>query len=102
VSADGIPDIFLTLLVLGFFAAGFILGCFEVGKLAGMVLLGITGGISFGIRLMLFRSGLLIPVGDDGSGAGFALGWMMIALLGVIGGLWIALPKFQRSGLVSL
>ncbi|KAJ3571731.1 hypothetical protein NP233_g3559 [Leucocoprinus birnbaumii] len=98
--APGISDIVLTLICLGFFAFGFVFGLLEIGKLAGMVSLGILGGLSLGVRLMLFRSGLLIPVGSDGYGAGYVLGWAMIAILGVLGGLWIALVRFQRSGLL--
>lgn len=98
--APGVPDVALTLICVGFFVVGFILGCFEIGKVAGMVSLGISGGLSIGIRLMLFRSGLLIPVGDDGYGIGYVLGWVMIPVLGVFGGLWIALAKYQRSGLL--
>lgn len=66
-----------------------------------MVLLGIMAGMSFGVRLMLLRSGLLFGTGDDGNGSGYILGWAMIAVLGVLGGLWIALAKFQRSGMVG-
>ncbi|KAF9448278.1 hypothetical protein P691DRAFT_669802 [Macrolepiota fuliginosa MF-IS2] len=99
-SATGIPDIFLTIIVLGFFLVGFILGCFEFGRIAGIVALGAMGGMSFGVRVMLLRSGLLIPVGDDGSGTGYALTWVLIAVFGVLGGLWIAWAQYRRSGIL--
>jgi hypothetical protein len=88
------------LVVLGFFVVGTILGCFEIGRIAGMACLGMMGGISFGVRIALLRAGLIFGVADDGSGTGYILGWAMIAVLGVLGGLWIILPKFQRSGIV--
>lgn len=100
-SATGIADIFLTILVLAFFAAGFFFGCFEIGRIAGIVSLGVLGGLSVGVRLMLMRSGLLFPVGDDGSGGGYALAWVIISVLGILGGVWIAWARYQRSGIVS-
>jgi hypothetical protein len=90
------------LVVLGFFVAGTIFGCFEIGRIAGMVCLGIMGGISFGVRITLLRAGLIFGAGDDGSGPGYILAWAMIAVFGVLGGLWIALAKFQRSGMVGV
>lgn len=65
-----------------------------------MACLGMMGGISFGVRIALLRAGLIFGVADDGSGTGYILGWAMIAVLGILGGLWIILPKFQRSGTV--
>jgi len=99
--AEGISDLLLTLLCLAMFAVGFTFGFFEIGKWTGMVSLGISGGLSLGIRLMLFRSGLLFPVGDNGYGPGYVLGWVMITILGVLGGLWIGLTKYQINRLVS-
>jgi len=99
--AEGISDLLLTLLCLVMFAVGFTFGFFEIGKWTGMVSLGISGGLSLGVRLMLFRSGLLFPVGDNGYGSGYVLGWVMIIILGVLGGLWIGLTKYQINRLVS-
>ncbi|EKM81252.1 hypothetical protein AGABI1DRAFT_72143 [Agaricus bisporus var. burnettii JB137-S8] len=96
----GIPDIFLILVVLGFFITGTIFGCFEIGRIAGMVCLGMMGGMSLGVRITLLREGLIFGVGEDGNGAGYILSWAMIAVLGVLGGLWITLAKFQRSGML--
>lgn len=58
------------------------------------------GGMSLGVRITLLREGLIFGVGEDGNGAGYILSWAMIAVLGVLGGLWITLAKFQRSGMV--
>ncbi len=66
-----------------------------------MTLLGMMGGMSLGIRMVLFRSGLLLPVGGDGSGAGYAIVWVIIALLSLFGGAPIVLMRYQRIGLVS-
>jgi len=98
--ATGISDIVLTAIVLSFFGLGFIFGMLEMGRIAGTILLGVTGGLSFGIRCMLLRPGLLIPAGSDGSGAGFAVAWVLVAILGLLGGGWAAWPKHQRSGML--
>jgi len=77
------------------------LGFLKVGKWTGMVSLGISGGLSLGIRLMLFRSGLLFPAGDSGYGPGYILGWVVITILAVLGGLWISLTNDQINRFVS-
>jgi len=77
----GISDMLLSVIVIAFFALGFILGLFEIGRLAGLTLLGITGGLAFGIRIMLLKSDLLIPV--------YFANWLVIALFGAVGGLLI-------------
>lgn len=69
--SEGMSDLLLTLLCLAMFAVGFTFGFSEIGKWTGMVSLGISGSLSLGIRLMLFRSGLLFPVGDNGYGPGY-------------------------------
>jgi hypothetical protein len=87
----GIQDMLLSLIVVAFFALGFILGLFEIGRLAGLALLGVTGGLAFGIRIMLLKSDLLIPV--------YFVNWLLIALFGAVGGLLIVYR--QRVAIVS-
>lgn len=48
-------------LPLGAFACGFVLGLFEFGRIAGIAVLGVLGGLSVGVRVVLFRPGLLVP-----------------------------------------
>ena len=82
---------------MAFFFLGFILGLFESARLAGLAMLGISGGFAFGIRMILLKEGLLL------SGTSlFAVNWILIALFGVLGGIFITLPKVQRGGIVSL
>ncbi|EMD32931.1 hypothetical protein CERSUDRAFT_160952 [Gelatoporia subvermispora B] len=90
-SAGGISDILLTVLVLGAFVCGFLIGMFEVGRVVGMTFLGIIGGLAFGIRIVLFRAGLLVHV--------FAGNWAIIAVFGVIG---LGLVIFARRASIAL
>lgn len=94
VGSVGIADILLTAIVLGFFFLGFILGVFEFARLGGVVLLAITGGLAFGIRIILVRDGLVLH-GDSL----FAVNWAIIAVLGAISGL--VLIWLQRVAIVS-
>jgi hypothetical protein len=82
---------------MAFFFFGFILGLFEFARLAGLVTLGISGGLAFGIRMILLKEGLLL------SGTSlFAINWVLIALFGVLGVIFIAFPTVQRGGIVRL
>ncbi|KAI0827994.1 hypothetical protein BC628DRAFT_1317116 [Trametes gibbosa] len=91
VSADGLPDLVLTLITLGAFVIGFFIGVLNLGRMAGIWLLGVMSGLSIGIRIVLLRPGLLIPV--------YAANWIIIALLMIVG---LAVTVFrQRLGLVS-
>lgn len=108
VSSNGLPDIVLTIITLAFFSFGFILGLFEIGRIGGIILLGITGGLAFGIRIVLLRDGLLFQgnmgVGDDtvldGSPGLFSANWAIIAVLGAVGGL--TLIWWQRINIVRV
>lgn len=97
VGASGISDLLLTAIVMAFSFLGFVLGLFEFARIAGLVTLGISGGLALGIRLILLKQGLLL------SGTSlFAINWVLITLFGVFGGMLIAWPKFQRAGIVGI
>ncbi|KAJ7807815.1 hypothetical protein B0H14DRAFT_2380994 [Mycena olivaceomarginata] len=93
VSSSGVGDIFLTAIIIVFFFFGFALGVFEVGRLGGITMIGLTGGIAFGIRIVLLRAGLLIS-----STQLYAINWVIVAICGGAGGL--ALIWFQRYALL--
>lgn len=91
ISSQGFSDIALDGLVFGFFALGFILGLFEFARVAGVACLGVLGGLAVGIRIVLFKSGLLVHV--------FFVNWLVVtgcAVLGLLLMLWT-----QRVGIVS-
>lgn len=95
VNIPGISDLLLTAIVMAFFFLGFILGLFEFARSAGLTTLGISGGLAFGIRMILLKEGLLL------SGTSlFAVNWVLISLFGVFGGISTALPKVQRGGIL--
>lgn len=94
VDSTGVSDILLTVIVLAFFFLGFILGVFNFARLGGLALLAITGGLAFGMRIVLLRDGLLLN-GDSL----FALNWVIIAVFGGVSGL--ALIWLQRAVIVS-
>lgn len=78
VSASGVTDIAVTLATFLIFLVGFVVGFATIDYGMGAVFLGVVGGLSFGIRLVLLRDQLLIPI--------YFLNWALIALLGLIGG----------------
>lgn len=71
------------------------IGAFDIGRTGGVALLGVTGGLAVGVRIMLLRRNLLLS-GDNL----FAVAWVLIALLGLGGGL--VMIWWQRAGIVSL
>ncbi|THH21861.1 hypothetical protein EUX98_g8253 [Antrodiella citrinella] len=77
-SASGIPDILLDALCMGAFGFGFFLGLLSLGRIPGITLLGTMGGFSIGVRIILFRPGLLDP--DS-----LAVNWLIITVIGIIG-----------------
>ncbi|EGO00767.1 hypothetical protein SERLA73DRAFT_178693 [Serpula lacrymans var. lacrymans S7.3] len=91
-SGGGISDLVLTILVLVLFGFGFALGLLEAGRIAGLLLLGILGGLALGIRIILLRPGLLIT----GTRL-YVLNWLLIALVGLLGISLILLR--QRAGI---
>lgn len=94
VSTVGLSDILITVVVLSFFVLGFILGVFEVGRLAGVTLLGITSGLAVGIRVILLKQQLLLA-GETL----FFVNWLIIAFFGLLNGM-VMIWK-QRVGIVS-
>lgn len=91
----GISDPIISAIVLGFFACGFLFGVLEFGRITGTILLGITGGLAFGIRVMILKSNLLF----SGSSL-FLINWVLIAICGAAGGVVMAWKNAQRKALV--
>jgi hypothetical protein len=91
VSSQGVPDIALDGIVWGFFALGFVVGLFEFSRIAGIACLGAVGGVALGLRIVLFKNGLIIHI--------FFVNWIVVIACGVCGLLlmiWV-----QRIGIVS-
>lgn len=91
VSGQGVTDIALDGIVFGFFALGFVLGLFEFGRIAGIACLGVVGGIAVGLRVVLFKNGLLVHQ--------FFLNWLIVAACGICG--LLLMIWTQRVGIVS-
>ncbi|KAG2159189.1 uncharacterized protein EDB93DRAFT_1118747 [Suillus bovinus] len=89
----GISDITLTALVLVLFCLGFIFGLLEVGRMVGLLQLGIQGGLAIGIRIVLLRSLLLVP-----EPAAFFVNWLLIAFCGFASAVLVIWK--QRAGLL--
>lgn len=95
ITASGVPDLLLIAIVMAFFFLGFVLGLFEFARLTGLIMLGTSGGLAFGIRAMLLKEGLLISAVSL-----FALNWVLIAFFGILGGISILWPAVQRGGIL--
>ncbi|KAJ7108439.1 hypothetical protein C8R43DRAFT_962866 [Mycena crocata] len=93
VSGSGIADLFLTAIIVVFFCIGFALGVFEIARLGGITMIGLTGGIAFGIRIVLLRPGLLISATQF-----YGINWVIVGACAGAGGL--SLIWFQRYGLL--
>jgi len=85
VSSQGLSDIALDGIVFGFFVMGFVIGLFPFGRIAGITCIGAVGGFTIGMRIVLFKHGLLIPV--------FFVNWIIVAGCGVCGLLLILLSQ---------
>jgi len=96
IGPSGVTDLVLSLIVLGFFFLGFILGVFEFGRQMGMACLGASGGVALGIRIVLLRPGLIF----GNKGIGFTLAWVMCGLLGLIGAVILMWSRYKRAGLL--
>ncbi|VDC05105.1 unnamed protein product [Peniophora sp. CBMAI 1063] len=72
-TAPGISDTLLTLIVCGLMGGGFALGLFSFMRIGGIVLLSLLGGIAFGLRIVLLKDDLLIPL--------FAINWVLVAVM---------------------
>ncbi|KAF8161410.1 hypothetical protein B0H34DRAFT_653299 [Crassisporium funariophilum] len=95
IGPSGVSDLVITIIVLAFFALGFVFGVLEFGRISGMTMLGATGGLAFGIRIIILKPNLLF----SGSIL-YATNWVIIALLGLGGGMSMIWKKSQRAGLV--
>ncbi|KAF7350964.1 SET domain-containing protein [Mycena sanguinolenta] len=93
VNGSGVADLFLTAIIIVIFFCGFALGVFEIGRLGGITMIGIAGGIAFGVRIVLLRAGLLVSSTEL-----YALNWVIVAICGGAGGL--GLIWFQRYALL--
>lgn len=91
----GISDLFILVIVLGFFVFGFIFGLLEIGRRSGFVMVGITGGLAFGIRIFILKADLLLPVSNA-----YGAIWAIIALMGAINGMLLVFKKTERGGLL--
>lgn len=91
-NANGISDLLLMILSMGAFVCGFALGLFNFGRIAGIAVLGALGGISIGVRVVLFRPGLLVP-------KPFWANWLIIGGLGAI--TFVLAILRQRAAIVS-
>jgi hypothetical protein len=88
-------DLIITIAVLVLFACGFLFGVWKRGRTAGTFLLGITGGLAFGIRVMILKSNLLISKSSL-----FPLNWFLIFIFAIAGGVGVWCKKVQRITLV--
>ena len=91
VSEGSIPDIVILAITIVVFVVGFIAGVMSAEYRIGSTMLSAAGGVSFMIRVVLLRSGLLIPA--------FTADWIVCGLAGVFG-LALVLLK-ERWGVVS-
>lgn len=73
-SAKNLSDLVITLVPVCLFVPGFLFGFFNYGRLAGVILICIASGFSWGVRICLFRSDLLVRevYGDWLIGTAFA------------------------------
>lgn len=76
VNENDLPDLIIVAIVFGFFFLGLLLGLFEFARQGGLLVLAITGGLAFGLRVVLFRDGLLIPI--------YWINWLVVAAFGFI------------------
>ncbi|KAI5122195.1 hypothetical protein M0805_002684 [Coniferiporia weirii] len=90
VNENGISDIFIFVLTAILFAVGFVLGLIVHMYGLGAAALGIAGGISIGIRVMLMKNDLLIPI--------FYVNWLVCTACGVAGLLLVVWR--ERAGVI--
>ena len=93
VGADGISDLWLMILPLAAFGCAFVLGLFEFGRIAGIAVLGALGGLSLGVRIVLFRPNLLVP-------HLYWANWVVTMVLGVL--VLVLVIAKQRAGIVCV
>ncbi|KZT69630.1 hypothetical protein DAEQUDRAFT_765228 [Daedalea quercina L-15889] len=73
--AKNLPELVMTLIPMLLFIPGFLFGAFEYGRLAGIILMSVASGFSWGVRICLFGTNLAVKEiwGDWLIGASFAL-----------------------------
>ncbi|KZT05392.1 uncharacterized protein LAESUDRAFT_813506 [Laetiporus sulphureus 93-53] len=73
--ADSLSDLVVTLIPVCLFLPGFLFGFHHFGHLAGVILIVVASGFSWGVRICLFREDLLVRevYGDWLIGASFAV-----------------------------
>lgn len=81
----------LTLISLGAFVLGLVLGALNFGRWAGTLLVGFLGGLSVGVRVVLLRPGLLVP--------NYVVNWLVLVPFMLVG-IFVVLVR-QRVGIVS-
>jgi hypothetical protein len=86
VNEHDLPDLVIVAIVFGFFFLGFILGLFEFARQGGLLVLAIIGGLAFGIRIVLFRDNLLVPI--------YWVNWLIVGVFGLL--LPLGFIKFNR------
>ncbi|KAI0753159.1 hypothetical protein C8Q80DRAFT_1217409 [Daedaleopsis nitida] len=91
VSADGLSDIVLAVVSMGGFAVGFVGGLLDFGRWPGILLIGVLGGLSIGVRVVLLRPGLLIDI--------YIVNWLVLAAFMALGLAGVLLR--QRVGILS-
>ncbi|KIM82473.1 hypothetical protein PILCRDRAFT_820332 [Piloderma croceum F 1598] len=90
VSSQGFPDIALDGIVFGFFVLGFVLGLFEFARVTGIACLGALGGLAVGMRIVLFKNGLIVHV--------FFVNWLIVSACAVVS--LLLLLRAQRIGII--
>ncbi|KAH9920922.1 uncharacterized protein B0H18DRAFT_880613 [Fomitopsis serialis] len=59
-SAKDLPELVITLIPMLLFVPGFLFGAYEYGRLAGVILLVVASGFSWGVRICLFGTNLAV------------------------------------------
>ncbi|THH18687.1 hypothetical protein EW146_g2350 [Bondarzewia mesenterica] len=91
VSAPGISDFLLTLIIFAFTFLGLILGVLPFMRVCGIAVLGLVGGIAFGVRILILKAGLLVA-------SVFFVNWLLASLFGILGGVLVLVR--QRAGIL--
>jgi hypothetical protein len=89
--ANGLSDLWLMILPMGAFVCGFILGLFEFGRIAGIAVLGVLGGVAIGVRVVLFRPNLLVW-------SPFWANWVISGVMGAV--TFVLVIAKQRAAIV--
>ncbi|KAK0493036.1 hypothetical protein EDD18DRAFT_428691 [Armillaria luteobubalina] len=80
INNDGVSDIVLTSITLGFIFLGCCLGAFEFARIGGIILIVLNGGLAFGIRIVLLKEGLV-------GGSSLHTNWAIVIVFPILAGL---------------